>query len=432
MKICSKKDIKIATGIMAASILLGGCTVTTKPTEPEIKDDPDIKTEINLKDVEDADYDKDLMDAEYRRYCIDLMSQTIKDYGSDDNIMISPASIMFALDMVAAGCKEDSLAQLTDLFAVGQGPLSQQAYAAALMDKINDSRDVEFSCANAIWSNETILGDSINMEYVEYVQDTFMAEYRLEPFSSSTVDEINDWVYEHTDEMIEKIIKELDEETVMVLVNAIAFDGKWADPYEDFQIREGDFRCADGSMANATYLNDYLNKYYETDEATGFIKMYEGGDYAFLAILPTDESISANEFLKNFSAEDYEAFINSATDEYDIITMMPEFEYDFEFLMNDTITSLGCGDVFDSDTADLSGIAGDPGDLFVSKILHKTHIEVDRNGTRAAAVTAIMVDGAMASEPNEQREVFCDRPFAYAIVDTSTMAPIFIGTVNEL
>ena len=431
MKICSKKDIKVLTGIMAASLLLGGCTAT-KPTEPGMKDDPDIKTEINLKDIEDADYDKDLMDAEYRRYCFDLMSQTIKDYGSEGNIMISPASIMLALDMVAAGCKEDSLSQLTDLFAAGQGPLSQQAYAAALMDKINDSRDVEFSCANAIWSNEDMLGDSINMEYVEYVQDTFMAEYRLTPFTNSTVDEINDWIYEHTDEMIKDAIDGLEDDTVMVLVNAIAFDGKWADPYEDFQVREGEFRCADGTMADATFLHDYLYTYYETDKATGFIKMYEGGDYAFVAILPTDESISANEFLKNFTAEDYEAFINSATDEYDVITMMPEFEYDFDFPMNDTITNLGCGDIFDSETADLSGIAGDPGDLFVSGVFHKTHIEVDRNGTRAAAVTVVMVDGAMASEPNEQRQVFCDRPFAYAIVDTSTMAPIFIGTVNEV
>ena len=432
MKICSKKDIKIATGIMAATILLGGCTVTTKTTEPEMKDDPDIKTEINLKDVGDADYDKELMDAEYRRYCIDLMSQTIRDYGSDGNIMISPASIMIALDMVAAGCKEDSLSQLTDLFAAGQGPLSQQAYAAALMDKINDSKDVEFSCANAIWCDATVFGNSINMEYVEYVQDTFMAEYRLTPFTNSTVDEINDWVYEHTDEMIDEVIQNLEEDTVMVLVNAIAFDGKWADPYEDIQVREGEFRCADGTAANATFLHDYLHTYYETDKATGFIKMYEGGEYAFVAILPTDESISANEFLKNFTADDYEAFINSATDEYDVITMMPEFEYDFEFQMNDTITSLGCGNIFDSDTADLSGISGDPGDLYVSSVYHKTHIEVDRNGTRAAAVTAIMVDGAMASEPNEQREVYCDRPFAYAIVDTNTMAPIFIGTVNEV
>ena len=85
------------------------------------------------------------------------------------------------------------------------------------------------------------------------------------------------------------------------------------------------------------------------------------------------------------------------------------------------------------ETADLSGIAGAPGDLFVSKVLHKTHIEVDAEGTRAAAVTAVFVDGACA-EPmvEEYRYVECDRPFAYAIVDMTTMTPIFVGTVNAV
>ena len=113
--------------------------------------------------------------------------------------------------------------------------------------------------------------------------------------------------------------------------------------------------------------------------------------------------------------------------------MIPEFESDFEMEMGNTLANLGVGDIMDGDTADLSGIAGAPGDLFVSKVLHKTHIEVDAEGTRAAAVTAVLVDGNCA-EPIQQefRSVECDRPFAYAIVDMSTMTPIFIGTVNAI
>ena len=125
MKICSGKDLKITTGIMAASLLLGGCTAVTpgtKTSEPLVND-PAIKAEINFREVGNTDYDKDLMDEEYRRYCFDLFSQTIRDYGTDRNIMISPASIMMALDMVAAGAKGESLEQLTNLFAAGQGPL---------------------------------------------------------------------------------------------------------------------------------------------------------------------------------------------------------------------------------------------------------------------------------------------------------------------
>ena len=432
MKICTNKDIKIITAVMASSMLLGGCasrqvTVTSIP----LRDDPEIKTEINLKNVSGTEYNEDEMDALYREYCFNIFSQTVRDVGTDDNIMISPASIMMALDMVAAGAKGDSLKQLTDLFARGQGPLTQQAYAADLMDKINGAKDVEFSCANAVWNNGNLLGDSVNMDYVDYIKDTFLAEYTVTAFDGNTPNEINAWVYEHTDHMIEEVIDSLDPLTVMVLVNAISFDGKWADPYDEDHVTDGEFTSADGTVSQVSFLCDKTDTYYETEKASGFIKNYEGGEYAFLAILPTDETISANDFAANFTAEDYEAFINSATHEYDVYSTMPEFESDFDYIANATLINLGVTDVFSDSAADLSGIAGKPGDIFVSRVIHKTHIEVDSNGTRAAAVTAVTLrtKGADISAV-EPRFVNCDRPFVYAIVDTKTMAPVFIGTVN--
>ena len=435
MRICSMKDIKAITGIMAASMLFAGCSSALKPsqTETPVKNDPQAKTAINLNEVSVTGYDSDLMDEEYRRYCFDLFSQTVKDYGGGDNIMISPASIMMALDMVAAGAKGDSLRQLTDLFAKGQEPLTQQAYAAAVMDKINGAKDVEFSCANAVWNNETLLGDKVNLEYVDYIKKTYLAEYKVSPFGEKTPDEINSWIYDHTDHMIEKAIGELDPMTAMVLVNAIAFDGQWAEPYKDTQVNEGDFRTSEGTMQNATFLSDTSSAYFETEKATGFMKAYEGGEYAFLAILPQDESISANDFAKEFTAEDYEAFINSVTYKYDVHSRIPEFKSDFGFVLNDTIKNLGAEDVFDKRTADLSGISGEPGDLYVSKVFHKTHIEVDRNGTKAAAVTVVSLDAAgCIEEVPEFKIVDCNRPFVYAIVDVETMAPVFAGTVNAV
>ena len=438
MKICSSKDIKVITAIMAATMLLGGCQAASVPAKKKnsskpVKNDPTVKTELNLNKVSETEYDKDEMDEAYRRYCFDLFSQTVRDYGDNSNIMISPASIMIALDMVAAGAKEDSLKQLTDLFAAGQGPLTQQAYAAALMDKLNASKDVKFSCANAVWNNSILLGDAVNLEYVDYLKNTFLAEYTLTEFDSETPGEINDWIYENTDHMIKNAIDKLNPDTVMVLVNAISFDGKWAEGYEDYQIQDGEFTKADGSTQNAIYLNDTTSTYFETEKATGFMKYYEGGKYAFLAILPSDETISANDFVNDFSADDYERFIESATGEYDVYSKMPEFKYDFGYLMNDTISNLGCRDIFIEGKADLSGIAGAPGNLYVSKVLHKTHIEVDRSGTKAAAATVVMVDCESACFiAKEYKTVNCDRPFVYAIVDCDTMAPVFVGTVNEV
>ncbi len=430
MRICSKKDIRIITGVMAASLIFSGCSVNLKKDKP-LKDNPKIKTEINLDKVAETQYNRDLMEKEYRRFSLDLLNQTIKDADGEGNVMVSPASVMMALDMVAAGAKGDTLKQLTDLFAKGQGPLNQQAYAAALMDKINGSKDVEFTCANAVWNNEKLLGDGINTRYVDYIKETFLAEYKAEAFGKDTADEINKWADEHTKHMINKIINDLDPDAAMILVNAICFDSKWENEYEDYQVNTGKFTKADGSTQDVMFLSDETRDYFETDKATGFMKAYKGGEYAFLAILPKDGSISANAFAKDFTAEDYEKFIKSASTEWDVYSKMPEFKSDFELTMNDTLKTLGAGDVFDENKADLSGIAGEPGDLFVSKVIHKTHIEVDRTGTKAAAVTAVSVETASA-EPPEFKTVNCDRPFVYAIVDVKTMTPIFIGTVNEV
>ncbi|MCR4730423.1 MAG: serpin family protein [Saccharofermentans sp.] len=430
MRICSKKDIRIITGVMAASLIFSGCSVNLKKDKP-LKENPNVKTEINLDKVAETQYDRNLMEKEYRRFSLDLLNQTIKDADGEGNVMVSPASVMMALDMVAAGAKGDTLKQLTDLFAKGQGPLNQQAYAAALMDKINGSKDVDFTCANAVWNNEKLLGDGINTRYVDYIKETFLAEYKAEAFGNGTADEINKWADEHTKHMINKIINDLNPDAAMILVNAICFDGKWENEYEDYQVNTGKFTKADGSTQDVMFLSDETRDYFETDKATGFMKAYKGGEYAFLAILPKDGSISANAFAKDFTAEDYEKFIKSASTEWDVYSKMPEFKSDFELTMNDTLKTLGAGDVFDENKADLSGIAGEPGDLFVSKVIHKTHIEVDRTGTKAAAVTAVSVEVASA-EPPEFKTVNCDRPFVYAIVDVKTMTPIFIGTVNEV
>ena len=430
MRICSKKDIRIITGVMAASLIFSGCSVSLKKDKP-LKENPNVKTEINLDKVAETQYDRNLMEKEYRRFSLNLLNQTIKDADGEGNVMVSPASVMMALDMVAAGAKGDTLKQLTDVFAKDQGALDQQAYAAALMDKINGSKDVEFTCANAVWNNEKLLGDGINTRYVDYIKETFLAEYKAEAFGNGTADEINKWADEHTKHMISEIVKDIDPYTAMILVNAICFDGKWETEYEDYQVNTGKFTKADGSTQDVMFLSDETRDYFETDKATGFMKAYKGGEYAFLAILPKDGSISANAFAKDFTAEDYEKFIKSVTTQYDVFSKMPEFKSDFELTMNDTLKTLGAGDVFDENKADLSGIAGEPGDLFVSKVIHKTHIEVDRTGTKAAAVTAVSVEVASA-EPPESKTVNCDRPFVYAIVDVKTMTPIFIGTVNEV
>ncbi len=429
-------DKKVMCGALTGAMLLSftACSMPgKKDNKAKVEDDPKAEAAFDYEGVRDTDYNEKSCSSDYNKYAFDIMSVTAGKEDEDTNIMISPASIMFAMDMAAAGTNGDTLDQITNVFSEGGDAIEQQAYAASMMDKINDSEGVEFSCANAIWNNSAILGDKVSSDFIDYVEDTFNAEIFVEEFGDDTVNEINGWVEDNTNGMIDKLISELDPETAMVLVNAIAFEGNWDEAYEDYQVEDGEFTTSSGAGETVTFLNGMESVYFESDKATGFMKYYEGDEYAFVAILPADESISANEFIGSFSGEDYIEFIGGAKYGCEVTTKIPEFTSEYEVTMNDILKDLGIEDAFDQNKADFTGVTTET-DLFISKVLHKTYIEVDREGTKAAAATAVLVDGAMACEPDlvEYYEVICDRPFAYAIVDVETMNPIFVGTVNSV
>ena len=418
----------MAAGI-AVMLMLTGCA-KTKPAETKaLQNDPAIKTELKLEQVASQKYDAEKMNSGYGEFSFKLLTEIAANAGKN-NIMISPASIMMALDMCAAGAKADTLKQINDLFAKDSDPLEQQAFASELMKRINNAQKVDFACANAVWNNANAIGDKVNASYVDYIKKTFGAEFRTVAFDNATHESINKWVDEKTNHMIQNAMSNpVDPMAVMVLVNAIRFEGKWQSEYKDAQISESDFRGVKGNE-KATMLSSTEKGYFETSKAKGFIKYYEGDEYAFVAILPADDTVNANDFLKNFTYSDYKEFIGSRN-YVDVITFMPEFKSDYETSLNDYLKALGMKEAFDPAKADFSGIVNAEMKMHISKVTHKTHIEVDRKGTKAAAVTTVEVDGA-EMQPSEPKTVICDRPYAYAIVDTVSMNPIFIGTVNSV
>ena len=231
--------------------------------------------------------------------------------------------------------------------------------------------------------------------------------------------------------MIPSIISKLDPELDMaVIVNAIAFNGEWEDKYEGEDIKEDRvFTNAAGEEQKVTMLHSMEGTFFETDKATGFIKEYKGGDYAFVAILPKDESINANEFLADFTAEDYREFMGSAKS-VDVSAFLPAFEYDYanQELVG-VLMDMGMVDAF-TNAADFSNMTDI--DAYISSVIQKTHIEVDADGTKAAAATAVTITAKGAMVEPDYEVVNLDRPFAYAIVDTETDTPVFLGTVNSI
>ncbi len=426
---------KIGAAAMAALMFMAisaGCArseedSTLNTMSPENIIEPIKDKDKVFNDVVELSYTEATTDTDYMAFVFDFGSECFS--GTDDNVMVSPASLLFAMEMAGAGADGKTLDEMSNVMVPGASNEEALGFASDYYRFLNGTDEMNIS--NGIFMNSKFDGHFYS-DYIDYIQDMFDAQTDIRPFNDDAVDYINEWVNESTDGMIPTIIDKLDPDLDMaVIINAIAFNGEWEEKYEGEDINEeGLFTNASGEDQTVTMLNSTEGIFFETEKATGFIKEYKGGEYAFVAILPKDESIDANEFMAGFTAEDYRAFIDSARST-DVHASLPAFSYDYsnEGLI-EVLENMGMEAPFNNE-ADFSNMTDI--DAYISSVIQKTHIEVDSDGTKAAAATAVTITAKGAIiEPEDYEVVRLNRPFAYVIVDTETDTPVFLGTVNSI
>lgn len=376
----------------------------------------------NASKIEDV---SDLNKTGYVDFAVDTFGKCCSD--NNDNVLISPASLLFAMEMAGAGANGNTLDEIQTVLMKDRDNADTLGYAAAYFELLEWKGCLRV--ANGAFINEDFEG-SIYKEYCDYIEYYFDAEIDVTSFDEEGTGKINDWVSRNTKGMVPSIIDSPDPNEQLMLINTIAFDASWAHKYrEDDVLKDSTFTDADGNKEDVSLMFSREGVYIETDKVTGFIKPYESG-YSFMALLPKDDSVSANEFMRDFSGSDYLAALDSRKSAV-VESYLPEFSYDYSCdSFKDIFRSLGINDAFSPDAADFSNMSDR--DLFISRVIQKTHIEVDKDGTRAAAATAAgcMTSGSMT--PTETYEVRLDRPFIYVIVDNETMTPLFLGTVNSV
>ncbi|MBO5968229.1 MAG: serpin family protein [Clostridia bacterium] len=364
-------------------------------------------------------------------FAFELLKESNKADYEGNSLLVSPLSVMLALSMTANGAQGETLKQFEEVLGdkMGIGDLNAQLFNYT--SSLSSTEKAKFNLANAVWftSSPTF---SVNRHFISRIENTFDADIVAADMTNpATADEINSWVKKETFDMIDKIIDEgsLDGRTIMVLLNAIAFDAKWETEnncYEDY------FNGTDGKKA-ATFMRTSGSRYLEGNDEIGFIKNYAGGDYAFLALLP-DEGIDINDYVASLSGKEFLKICEKDFgDKYEVNTVIPHFSFDCSLSMASVLGKMGIKDAFDPFTADLSGIGESAnGTLHISDVLHKTHIELDNKGTKAAAVTSVTVKATGMSPSTGVKNVVLDRPFVYAIIDTQTGLPIFLGVCENI
>lgn len=358
---------------------------------------------------------------------INFSLQIFRNNFDDKNILISPFSIISALGMVTNGATGKTLLQLEQAFDSDIQKLNE--YLKAYKEYLPSSKKYEVNFANSIWFKDK---DSlkVNEDFLQINKDYYDASVYKAPFDESTKDDINMWVSNMTNKIIESLLDEPPSpDTVMYLINALSFDAEWEDVYEKLQITKGEFFLENGERQDVDFMNSLENVYLENDVATGIMKPYKDNKYAFVALLPK-VNISMSELLISLDAKEIMTLIENQKKET-VLLKLPKFSVEYSENLNDSLKNLGITDGFDEQKADFSKLANSTdGNIFISRVIHKTKIDVYEKGTKAGAVTSVEMDATGAII--ETKEVFLDRPFFYMIIDTKQNLPLFIGSLMNL
>ncbi|MBQ7902578.1 MAG: serpin family protein [Oscillospiraceae bacterium] len=353
----------------------------------------------------------------------DFSAQLFANCAGQENIMVSPVSVLYALGMTANGADSHTLAEFESLFGADINEVN------CWLKMYKDSLKNGLHMANAIWFREN--GFTAREEFLQTNATYYNAGAYSAPFDDSTVKDINSFVKENTGGQIDKIIDRIEPSTVMFLLNAISFDSQWAVKYRETQINEDRFAKYDGTQQIVSMMFSEEDIHLQDENTNGFMKDYKGGNYRFVALLP-DEDVDIIEYARSLTGEKLTNLLNNPTGRKASV-MMPEFKTEYFVQLADILPAMGLETAFDPYAADFTNLGTADENLYISSVLHKTTITVDRAGTKAAAVTMVSADEA-AAEPVEDipARVHLDRPFIYMIVDTEHSLPLFIGMVLEV
>ncbi len=353
----------------------------------------------------------------------DFALSLFKNTKSDKSSIISPLSVLCALGMLSNGAQGESKSEIESVTGMSADELSLFLYT--YVSSLPQGEKYKLSVANSIWVNEGFLA---NEEYLQINKDYYDADIYRAPFDNEVLEDINSWVSKKTDNMIPKILNQISPDSLMYLINALAFEAEWQMIYEDNQVRDGIFTTESGEEKQMEFMYATEGSYIENEDAIGFKKYYKNSKYAFVALLPKDNK-TVDELVGALNGEKLQELLNNP--KYNTTyTSIPKFNTEYTVELKEALKKMGVSEVFDVENAQLNGIGTvEGGNLFVGNALHKAYISVAEKGTRAGAVT--IMDMCGSAGPMEQPVyIYLDRPFMYMIVDTSTGIPFFIGEMN--
>lgn len=410
----------------------------TDPTDTDEPEDPALIQAYSLADAHADAVSEEIVGAN-TRLGLNIFEKLA--IGQKENIMISPLSISIAMAMTANGTENEALAEMKEVLGYSEMelPAVNEQFEELIASLVSADKDLVLEIANSIWLDESISED-VREEFVTVLTESYDSELFTTDFGDTeTVGLINSWVAEKTHGKIDKIIKSIDPLTVMHLINAIYFKAAWSKAFDKESTFTDKFFMADGTEATADYMSF---KYYENPEEVRYgdyviagqnvagVKIpYGRGAFAFYAYVanpdfdtPNDEVLTVDEIIGNFVEKGFAEYMPSMT-RASYKLHLPKFKFEYEKSLAEIFKSLGLEKVFDA-----GGMSAAAPALYVSEITHKTYIDVNEDGTEAAAVMDVGAD--MAGGENFPG-FYGRRPFFFVIRDERNGSILFMGKVEK-
>ena len=347
----------------------------------------------------------------------------------EKNIFISPASIIVALAMTYNGAEGETRAAIEETLMLQDMTMEEvnKAFADLLTILENPDPKVELTMANSLWARK---GFDFNEDFLQRNRDYYGAKITALDFNDSgAANLINDWVKEETRNKIDGIVEPpINPETILFLINAIYFKGEWSEPFDPDLTDDILFYLHNGSVKEHPVMfreGDF--RYFENELFQAVSLPYGKNGRASMYLFLPDMEASLEQLYAEVNVTSWSNWLDSFQTREGQVGL-PRFSFDYETSLNDTLKTLGMAIAFDDNAADFSGMHPIPPRLVISEVRHKTFIDVNEEGTEAAAVTSVEV--AMTAMPEQNLfTMIIDRPFFFTIVDDMTGTILFIGSV---
>ena len=410
----------LAIFISCVIIIVGIVSIIyfTKP-EPNIN----ISTQLPLADDTNATAES-----------VSLLVDSLNDFSfnfykhissrAEGNVFFSPYSIFVAFSMAYEGARGNTATEMQNVLNILQNDSATLGSFGKIYNLLNQNPEgYKISTANAFWANQDY---EFLSEYLGLLQNFYMAEANELDFGNNVeaAETINNWIEDQTNDKIRDMIEAsmLSDYTKLVLTNAIYFKGDWANPFDPDNTFETDFKLNYDDAVKVDMMEnaDSGFNYTETEDLQILELQYVGNDLSMIFVLPKENNISIAE--SKINAENLSAWRDNFI-EGDIIVQIPKFKFEKKYGLNNIMREMGIIDAFEPDIADFSGMDGTKW-LFISDAIHQSYIEVNEEGTEAAAATAIVME---ATYIPEYKEFIADHPFLFLIQHKETGALLFMG-----